>query len=566
MSSQSIAKKVIWARRLVQVACLSLFVWLVWYAGVHDAEEPVPSWVRAFFYIDPLILIGTWMASHALPTACLLALVTVGVTVLLGRVFCGWVCPLGTVHNGATWFRRYAKSLRRRTDPWSPWQRTKYLLLVALLIMAAFGSHWIGVFDPLSLLYRTTATVLAPGAQYAVEDAATAVYQADPHLGPLKATSITEPSYRFLRDHVFVRERPVFLGATLMTLVFVGIVLLNLYRPRFWCRYVCPLGALLGLCAKRSALRLVEKGGCVECGRCAMQCPAAASPEKPGGWRSTECLGCWNCVAVCHKDAITFGLKAPTKAPAEAQLDVSKRATLCAGLTGAGALVMMRLNPEAQAQVYNPALIRPPGALDEREFLKRCVKCGACMRVCPTNALHPTGLEAGLEGIWTPRLVPRLGYCEYNCNLCGQTCPTEAIEPLSLEKKQEVKLGLATFDRSRCLPFAYGRTCLICEEHCPTSPKAIRFVSTEVELRGGKKVVLKQPVVDPELCIGCGICESVCVFKDRPAVRVTSANETRHLGNQPILPSSEIWPDPSSLDAYENGDFGPNEASGDPYS
>jgi len=157
------------------------------------------------------------------------------------------------------------------------------------------------------------------------------------------------------------------------------------------------------------------------------------------------------------------------------------------------------------------------------------------MKACPTNGLQPTGLDAGLEGLWTPKLVPRIGYCEYNCNLCGQVCPTEAIQPLTIKQKQETRLGLAQFERSRCLPWAYARECMVCEEHCPVPSKAIYFIPAEVKRRDGTTVIIKQPYVDPNLCIGCGICEAKCVFRDRPAVRVTSSNETRHPNNRPIL-------------------------------
>jgi MauM/NapG family ferredoxin protein len=218
-------------------------------------------------------------------------------------------------------------------------------------------------------------------------------------------------------------------------------------------------------------------------------------------------------------------------------MDFSKRAFVSAGVAGLGGVVLSRLSPQSQGQTFNPVLIRPPGACAEREFLQLCVQCGLCMKICPTNALHPTTFEAGLEGIWTPVLIPMLGYCDYECTLCGEVCPTGAIAKLPLLEKKKVRIGLATFDTTRCLPYAYNRDCIVCEEHCPTPQKAIYFVQKEITRRDGTLLVVKQPMVDTDLCIGCGICEKECVFKDRAAIRVTSANESRHPKNQPILPS-----------------------------
>lgn len=560
MSQKSLAKKVVWIRRAIQIGSLAMFFWLFWAVRVHEGAAP-SRWLRVFFDLDPLAAAVTWLAGHELRSMPLLALLTVLVTILFGRVFCGWICPLGVVHNAATWLRT-RRHKRPPRDTWTPWHRAKYYVLAVLLVMALFGAHWAGVFDPMPLLFRSTTTVLYPGAQYAVEDSATAVYRADPHAGPLHLKSATEPAYQFLRDNVFQGKRQAFWGTDLIFLLFVAIVALNLYRSRFWCRYICPLGGLLGVCAQRPVLRLQSRDGCTGCGLCAMKCPAAANPDKPGDWRATECFACWNCVATCNRDAIAFTLAPPrplsrargahATAPA---LHLSRRALLTAGAGGIGGLVAFRLSPQAKAISFNPALIRPPGARDERAFLQRCLKCGMCMKACPTNALQPTGLEAGIEGIWTPALVARVGYCEYNCNLCGQVCPTGAIEPLPLEEKKKVRIGLATFDTTRCLPYAYGRECMVCEEHCPLPKKAIYFLPTEVRTRDGGVITLKQPHVDAARCIGCSICENVCVFKDRAAVRVTSANETRHTGNQAILvgaPDDEVSTPPPAQSTSTN--------------
>ncbi len=71
----------------------------------------------------------------------------------------------------------------------------------------------------------------------------------------------------------------------------------------------------------------------------------------------------------------------------------------------------------------NPELIRPPGALPEKDFLQRCVRCVECIQICIGNALQPSFLQSGIEGIFSPRLVARTGYCEFNCTLCETKCP-----------------------------------------------------------------------------------------------------------------------------------------------
>ena len=181
-----------------------------------------------------------------------------------------------------------------------------------------------------------------------------------------------------------------------------------------------------------------------------------------------------------------------------------------------------------QAKTPDPLLIRPPGALDEQEFLHRCVRCAECIQVCIGNALQPTFLQGGLDGMFSPMLMARSGYCEFNCTLCGQVCPTGAIRQLTLEQKHQWKIGHAWFDKNICLPYAKATPCMVCEEHCPTPEKAIRFTEVTIVDAAGETITIRQPYVVDELCIGCGICETKCPLPGRSAIYVTSAGEHRH--------------------------------------
>lgn len=539
-------------RRRIQLLSLVAFFALVLLARPTPGQDPSPL-LNLFFYLDPLILLSTALAAHTVQVAALLALITVAVTLVFGRVFCGWFCPLGTLQAIVG---RLFKPRRRQVAHWSSRQLAKYFVLIGVLVMALFGTQWLMLLDPIVILYRTTAIALLPGVQWAVEDGATAIYRSDPGIGPVRLTAVTEPVYGFLRDHVFARPQPVFLGGGLILAFFILILGLSFYRPRFWCRYICPLGALLGLLSWRPLLRRrVEADACNQCDVCSMGCHGAATNAAGAGWRPQECLGCFNCTAACASAGVKFEIVLPWGkrngiSPAAAarlgpelpqidtSLGISRRGVFGAAAAGLAGLVMLRATPQARGKVYNPELVRPPGARAERDFLSRCTGCGACMQICPTGGLQPTLTEAGLAGLWTPRLAPRIGYCDYECNRCGQVCPTEAIMPLPLKEKQQVRIGLASFDTTRCIPYALGRECAVCEEHCPVPRKAIYLVETEVLTPRGQRRVVKQPRINAGHCIGCGTCEHVCPFKDRPAIRVTSANESRHSDNQPILPGS----------------------------
>ncbi len=508
-------------RIAVQAALLVLFVFLFLQTeskGNDDLGYPV----KLFLDFDPLILLTTLLSAHAVAAGFLLSLIVIALTLLLGRVFCGWVCPMGTLNTMIGSMRKHAPRLAPQ------WRSIKYFLLIFLVATSLFGMQLAGIFDPLSLLIRSFSLAVYPALSSATNAGLDLLY------GPQSsATSpLGEVVAKAVRKLYLPFQQPFYEQGWFIGLIFVAIIGLNLFERRFWCRYICPLGALLGLFSRWSLLKRSVSEACNECGSCNRVCVGNATPHEKNNWKPTECLYCWNCDDICPQNAVSFGFGGKAKT---GSLDLGRRRVLASALFGAVAVPLLRTTPLAKQGFHNPALIRPPGALDERAFLQRCVKCGECMKVCITGGLQPTLMEAGLEGIWSPVLVSKIGYCEYRCTLCGQVCPTGAIRRLTIEEKAKVSIGTAMIDKGRCLPYSHSTPCIVCEEVCPTGKKAIWLEEVKVKDADGKMIVVKQPHVDLKTCIGCGICETKCPVLDKPAIYITSIGESRTKTNKLLL-------------------------------
>ena len=511
-------------RRISQALFLALFLFLLVQTEAKGLDE-LGYPVKLFLDFDPLIFITTILSAHTVAKAFYFSLVVIAATVLLGRVFCGWVCPLGTLNN-------IVGSLKKKSikAPVRQWHRAKYYVLVFLLVSAVFTLQLVGIMDPVSLVIRSFSLSVYPAFNAIVRGIFDGLYG----LNVKGIAAVSEPAYSVLKKSVLAFEQPLFDQAALIGVIFLGILGLNLVEGRFWCRYLCPLGALLGVLSRFSLLRRSVGEGCTECGACASVCQGGAAPDRKEGWKDAECYYCMNCDDVCPKNAVSFGFGGKKSAAA---LDLGRRRVVTSMAAGIAAVPLLRTSPLSKSGVPDAKLLRPPGSIEEKEFLKRCVKCGECMKVCITNGLQPTLLEAGLEGLWSPMLVPRIGYCEYRCTLCGQVCPTGAIRRLDPKEKAKVRIGTAMIDKGRCLPHTHARPCIVCEEVCPTPKKAIWFDEVTVKDRQGRNVVVKQPRVDLELCIGCGICEEKCPVLGSPAIYVTSIGESRSKENQLLIDS-----------------------------
>jgi polyferredoxin/ferredoxin len=499
---------------------LILFLWFCLAATLGERWFQLRGWpVNWIIQLDPLVGLGTLLTTRTLYAGLVWGLATVVLTILVGRFFCGWLCPFGTIHQFVGYLARRKRTIKARMtlNRYHPAQSIKYWILVFLLMMAANALavdavRWprttlagfalvliLGLVTLIVLAVRRTKlnspkTILAVFIIGGVWAVASFLFHGDwrpvasLQIGLLDPIPLVYRSINLLFlpliDHTTLPASSsprLYAGTWLIALIFVAAILLNLIRPRFYCRFVCPLGALFGVLGRFAIWRIGKsREECTDCHLCEKNCEGACQPT--GRIRTAECVLCLNCIDDCHHGLMGYHTT-PSAGGEILSPDLSRREFLTATVSGAAAIPLLRIagNPGPD---WNARLVRPPGSLPEEQFLSRCIKCGQCMRICPTNVIHPAGLTAGLEGVWTPVLNFRIGTsgCQHNCIACGNLCPTAAIRPISFAERRgldryaqqgPIKIGTAFVDRGRCLPWAMDRPCIVCQENCPVSPKAI---------------------------------------------------------------------------------------------
>ncbi len=470
---------------------------------------------RYALWLDPFLVFGTDAASRSLAVPVTLSCLVLVSALFLGRAFCGHICPMGATFDlAAPLFGRRRTTLAQAKE--TRLKGLKYLLLVCAFSAACFGVSLVFWGAPLALVTRFYALAIAPPLG---QSAAHILSLARPMTEGLGLYSLT---YAKMGGQRFTD--PFTIAAFFLTLFLLGRA-----WPRFWCRYLCPAGAMLALCSGKPLVARRVSGACVDCGACRRACPMAAIAENPRLTRTRECLLCKACQRACPEGAISFGRATrPSTGRLRDGYWPSRRRFLAAGSAGvaAAALTLTGLREgaaqgdaiaDAGGRFAPASLLRPPGAPPEALFLRKCVRCGACMRVCPANMLQPDFLSSGLSGLFSPVAVPRRGGCQYLCNACGQVCPSGAIPPLPLEEKAWAKMGTAVINRQKCLAWEQEKKCLVCDEVC-------RYDALQFTREPGLSTAVPRVIVNK--CSGCGLCERHCPVES-PAITVAPIGAVR---------------------------------------
>jgi ferredoxin-type protein NapF len=483
-------------RRAIQYALLLFFVILLDFAR-YPYYPRVP--VQLFLWLDPLVGISAMISGRLLIVSLLLGLVVLASAVLLGRLFCGFFCPLGTTIDISEKIL-YRKQKPRLTPEHRRFRPFGYLFLALALVAAAARLPLFYLLDPIPLATRIYSYAIYP------------VYVLVLNLGLDLLRPLARPlGWSDLEYTSYIQPR---FGANLAALaIFAGILFLSAFQRRFWCRNLCPLGALLGLCSRFNFWRKTVSDACTDCAKCYRECPAGAIRDQTWTDREEDCIKCLVCRDVCPEGAIAYPLRSPGKGQ-PLEVDLRRREVLIAGASGAALALAAKTSFSGNAR--DDQILRPPGALPEPLYLATCVRCGECVKSCVTNTLQPDGWTRGLSGLWVPRHQMRLAGCEQFCNVCGQVCPTGAIRPLDLEEKRYAKLGTAVILKEKCIAWEQDKLCLVCDECCPYN--AIVFKTLEGRPR---------PVVMEDRCNGCGWCEHKCPVDGAAAIVVKPLGQIR---------------------------------------
>ncbi len=442
------------------------------------------------------------------PAAVGVALLVLVMTLLFGRVYCSVLCPLGILQDVIGWL------VRRRGRAPGNHPRLRYGIAVVTIVLALCGWNLgLRLLDPASRFGGMAATLVAPWY--------TAIYN------------------RLFPDDMLI-VRPLALP-TLFAFGVLPLLLLTalvLWRRRWFCTALCPVGTVLGLVAKYTPYPLRLTDACVSCGQCQKLCPAGCIDIAQGSIDNERCLRCLQCLDACRFEAVTWGRR-PAKAAAVPATDenapaagesTAKPAAAVAGRASAGALPQTQLTRRevlvgvagvgavagAGAALLRPGgvlragagsgAIYPPGAGSAARFAALCTGCQLCVRNCYGNVLRAAG--DGRPGL--VHLVFDRGMCEFNCKRCSSICPTGALRPMTKAAKQRWRSGMAQFDPSLCVAVQDGVDCGACAEHCPTGALQMQDDGP------GRRI----PSLHHDLCIGCGSCEYPCPVRPVRAMRV----------------------------------------------
>ncbi len=468
-----------------------------------DFSGKLPSEIHSLLHIQivPAILSGM---VGILIIQFLLALI-------FGRIYCSVICPAGVLQdiiNRIFCIGKTKKKGTRRFHYHKPLNLVRYIILAATFISGALGALQLCLLlDPYSNFGRIAANLFRPVVIWGNNVLATLLMKMD--------------LYSLYHITIGSVNKAGLISASVALGIFIG---LTIWRGRLFCNTICPVGALLSLISRYSLFRVsFDASSCTSCGNCERACKAEAIDSKSMTVDSSRCVDCFNCLSTCPKGGLKYRLNRKAKTSKDKDSEESsinsRRAFLATGVTVASSLPVVSTlafgqHKRRHGKDISDKPIVPPGGISLERFKDVCTGCQLCVVRCPSQVLQPAGLEYGFDYMLKPHVAYINSYCNYGCTVCSEICPNGAIQPLTKEAKATTQVGIAHFFKGRCVVNVDEKDCGACAEHCPT--QAVHMVPF--------KGTLTIPQVNPDLCIGCGGCESICPVRPHRAI-IIEANE-----------------------------------------
>lgn len=431
-------------------------------------------------------------------------IVVIVLTLLTGRTYCSFLCPLGIFQDAISRIGGLVKRRFRKYGYKKPYTILRYFILVLTAgILLLGGVYVLTILDPYSTFGRFMTYFAQPVVLL---------------LNNLLASLLGEfDIYTIYRVDI----RPYELAVYIIPSAFLLLIGFLAFRyGRLYCNTVCPVGTLLGLLSKFSLFRVrFEEEKCTRCGRCSMACKSSCIDFLNKHIDLSRCVNCFNCIDSCKENGMSYGLvRLKRKSIEKETTDASRRNFITGSLimiAGGSQIVRAQTTtptPTKDSTVKEDRLypVSPPGSIGLASFTSRCTACTLCVTSCPTHVIQPSVNEYGFAGIMQPRMDFHSGFCNYDCIRCTEVCPTGAIMPLMMEAKQLTQIGKAVFIKDNCIVETEKTACGACSEHCPT--KACHMVPFE-----GRLLI---PEVKDDICVGCGACEYACPTKPYKAIFV----------------------------------------------
>lgn len=429
-------------------------------------------------------------------------------TLLLGRVYCSVICPLGVMQDIFGWIGKKSKKNRYSWSPAKNVLRYVFLRVMVVAIILGVGSL-MALLAPYSAYGRIAQNLFAPLWLWGNNLLAYMAERMD--------------SYAFYTVDVWMRSLATFCIAA-VTFVLLGVLAWR--NGRTYCNTVCPVGTVLGFLSRYSLFRpVIDTTKCNRCGLCARNCKAACIDSQNHRIDYSRCVACMDCIGKCRKGAISYarGRKQQNLVVEQNNrepVDKNRRQFLATTALLAAASAV-----KAQEKTVDGGLaaiedrkipkrstpIVPPGAQGLWHVARHCTGCQLCVSVCPNGVLRPS---TRLDRLMQPEASYERGYCRPECTKCADVCPAGAIHRITVADKSAIQIGHAVWVKENCVPLTDGVKCGNCARHCPTG--AIQMVLSDADNPDSPKI----PVVNTERCIGCGACENLCPARPFSAIYV----------------------------------------------